>query len=170
MGMIVNSGDRKEFVLAPAGLHQAVCCDYVDLGILEVTWMGQIKKQPKIRVVWQLDEDMEDGKPFIVQKRYTAKLFEKATLRKELESWRGRPFTDAELDGFDLDNIIGANCQLNIQHVTKDGKTYANVVSVVPLGKNMQKLTVRDYVRVQDRPGYKEPEEVPQLSAEDIPF
>jgi hypothetical protein len=114
---------------------------------------------------------MDDGRPFIVQKRYTASLNEKATLRKELESWRGRPFTQEELDAFDLDKLIGANCQLNIQHVTKEGKLYANVVSIVPLGKNMPKMESNDYVRVQDRPdSEREPENHEPLTADDIPF
>ena len=43
---------------------------------------------------------MPDGKPFLVRRRYTASLHEKSALRKDLESWRGRAFTNVELDGF----------------------------------------------------------------------
>ncbi len=169
--IMVSQGESRQFTPAPAGLHQAVCVDVIDMGILEVTYMNKTKKQPKVRVAWQIDEQMEDGKPFLVQKRYTASLYEKATLRKELESWRGRPFTTEELDAFDLEKLIGANCQLNIQHVTKEGKLYANVVSIVPLGKNMPKMVAKDYVRVQDRPeSEREPETHEPLTADDIPF
>jgi hypothetical protein len=64
----------------------------------------------------------------------------KATLRGILESWRGRPFTNDELGGFDLKNIIGANCLLNIVH--KPGKAdpsriYARIQGVMPLTKGM---------------------------------
>jgi hypothetical protein len=171
MSIVVSAGESRTFAPAPAGLHQACCVDVVDMGLLEVTYSGKTKKQWKIRVVWQIDESMDDGRPFIVQKRYTASLNEKATLRKELESWRGRPFTQEELDAFDLDKLIGANCQLNIQHVTKEGKLYANVVSIVPLGKNMPKMESNDYVRVQDRPdSEREPENHEPLTADDIPF
>lgn len=170
MGIIVSAGESRTFAPAPAGLHQAVCVDTVDMGLLEVTYSGKTKKQWKVRVVWQIDEDMDDGRPFIVQKRYTASLNEKSTLRKELESWRGRPFTQEELDAFDLDKILGVNCQLNIQHVTKDGKLYANVVSIVPLGKNMPKIEARNYVRVQDRPVAEREVESHEITAEDIPF
>jgi hypothetical protein len=175
MPIIATAGDSKTFAPAPAGLHQGVCVDVVDMGVLEVTYAGQTKKQHKVRLVWQLDENMEDGKPFIVQKRYTLSLHEKAALRKELESWRGKAFTREEEMGFDLERLIGVNCFLNVVHVTKEGKTYANVASVVPLKKGLPTISVKDYIRVKDR----EPEDAAQSNAhemvsnltdDDIPF
>lgn len=170
MAIYVSAGESRSFTPAPAGLHQAVCVDIVDMGVLEVTYGGKTKKQRKIRLVWQIEETMEDGRPFIVQKRYTASLHEKATLRKELESWRGKPFTDEELAAFDMERLLGVNCQLNIQHAIKGGETYANVVSIVPLGKNMPKMAARDYIRVQDREGYTAPDDSEPLDASDIAF
>lgn len=168
--IIATAGASDKFEPAPAGLHQGVCVDVVDMGVLEVTYAGLTKKQRKVRIVWQIDELMESGKPFIVQKRYTLSLHEKATLRKELESWRGRPFTPEELAGFDLEEkLIGANAQVNIQHAVKDGTTYANVVSIVPLGRGMTKMNTNGYVRVKDRTEVQPPE-TPELTAEDVPF
>jgi hypothetical protein len=56
-----------------------------------------------------------------------------------LESWRGRPFTQEELNGFSLENVLGAPCMLSVVHKpSKDGtKMYANVGSVVALPKGM---------------------------------
>lgn len=134
---------------APPGLHQGVCVDVVDMGILEVTYKGETKKQHKVRIIWQLDETDDAGKRFIVQKRYTSSLHEKSNLRKELESWRGRPFNEEELRGFDLEKLLGANAQINVQR-SADGQ-YANVVSIVPLGKGMTRMAPSLYVRVRDR-------------------
>jgi hypothetical protein len=133
------------------------------------------KQQHKVRIVWQLEDMMADGKPFLIQKRYTLSLHEKANLRKDLESWRGRSFTPEELIKFDVETIIGKNAQLNIQHITKDGKTYANVVSIVPLGKTMQKIEPMGYVRVQDRPENQAhaddgPHDDAPVIDDDIPF
>ncbi len=169
MSIMVSAGEARTFTPAPSGLHQAVCVDVIDMGVLEVTYGGKTKKQRKIRLAWQIDEEMEDGKPFLVQKRYTASLHEKSTLRKELESWRGKPFTDEELAAFDMERLLGVNCQLNIQHAVKAGETYANVVSIVPLGKNMPKIAARDYVRMQDREGYVV-QSHDELTADDISF
>jgi hypothetical protein len=45
---------------------------------------------------------------YIVQKRYTLSSHKKSTLRRDLEAWRGRPFTDSQADDFDIDMLIGA--------------------------------------------------------------
>ena len=64
--------------------------------------------------------------------------FSKASLRKDLESWRGQPFTKEELKGFDLKNILGASCQLQVVHNVSDGKTYANIAAVMGLPKGVK--------------------------------
>lgn len=151
MAIIAKAGDGGNFQPAPAGVHQAVCVDVVDLGILEVTYKGETKKQHKVNVAWQISEDREDGKPFLVFKRYTLSLHEKAGLRKDLEAWRGRKFTRDEEMGFDVESIIGANCLLNVTHNNVNDKTYANVASIMPLHKNMPTMNARDYVRKVDR-------------------
>ena len=152
MAIVATGGDSKAFAPAPAGLHQGVCVDVVDMGILEVTFGGKTKKQHKVRLVWQIDEMRDDGKRFILQKRYTLSLHEKANLRKELESWRGRRFTDDELKGFDLEKLIGVNAFINVVHAENQGNTYANVASLVPLKKGMPAMAVQDYIRIKDRP------------------
>ena len=43
-------------------------------------------------------EKMDSGEPFLVWKRYTLSLGDKATLRAHLEAWRGRKFTADELE------------------------------------------------------------------------
>jgi hypothetical protein len=151
MPIMASVGSGRQFKPAPAGVHQAVCVDVVDLGLLEVTYAGKTKKQHKIRIVWQIEELMDDMRPFIVQKRYTLSLSEKANLRKDLESWRGRAFTEAELEAFDVETVLGANCLLNVMRVDKEGESYANITAVMPIKKGMPKLTIRDYVRVVDR-------------------
>jgi hypothetical protein len=162
-------GDNgTNFQPAPAGVHQAVCVDVVDLGVLDVAWQGQTKKQHKVNVAWQINEDRDDGKPYLVFKRYTLSLSEKANLRKDLESWRGRKFSREEEMGFDVENIIGKNCLLNITHKDVGDRTYANVVSIMPLAKGMVAMNARDYVRKQDR--VADTAEQPSADHDDAPM
>lgn len=176
MAIIATAGDSKNYTPAPAGVHQAVCVDVIDKGILEVTYGGKTKKQHKVSIAWQIDELRDDGKRFLVHKRYTLSLNEKATLRKDLESWRGRPFNRDEEMGFDVEMVIGANCLLNVQHNVKADATYANVVAVMPLAKGMQKMSAKDYIREQDRDPNDTGDAFPDgtqgegLTADDIPF
>jgi len=157
------------FIPCPAGLHHAVCVDVVDLGDLKVNYGGKEKIQHKVRLVWQTDELMPDGKPYIVQKRYTLSLNEKATLRKDLESWRSKAFTVDELNGFDLELLLCVNCQLNVIQETRDGSTYGNVTSIVPPPKGVQKLVSHGYLRVKDRTDKPEDDDQ-RITDDDVPF
>lgn len=147
---ILARDNRKEFTPAPEGLHQAVCVDVVDLGLLQTPWGDK----HKIELRWQIEATRDDGKRHVVHQRYSLSLNEKATLRHHLEAWRGKKFTKQELDGFDLEKLIGVNGQLQVVHnITDQGGVFANVQACVPLGKGMVKLLPQDYVRQADRAG-----------------
>lgn len=170
-----GSNGSGDFQPCPAGVHQGVCVDVIDMGPLKVTWKGVEKQQHKIRVVWQVSDRMDTGKPFIVQKRYTLSLHEKAHLRHDLESWRGRPFSDEESAGFDVERLIGVNAMLNVTHVKKGDATYANVVAIMPLMRNVPKIDAESYTRHVDRDPKAAPldqGDPPDISPEldDIPF
>ena len=160
------------FVPAPAGTHCSVCVDVIDHGMLEVTYQGKTQAKHKITIAWQIAEDMENGKPFLVRRRYTCSLHEKAALRGDLESWRGRAFTDQELEAFDLESLLSVGCLINVIHETRNGSTYANVASVMRLPKNMSAPLPRDYVRVQDRPAAQSDgsEDGLGITDDDVPF
>jgi hypothetical protein len=176
MGVVVTAGSGKQYPLCPVGVVQGVGCDIIDLGMVATQFDGKPTTKHKVVLCWQVAEvDPETGKPFVVSKRYTASLYEMANLTKDLEGWRGRPFTAEEKRGFDLDNVLGVNGLLNIVHNQgKDGKTYANVAGVMPLPRNMPKLAVRDYIRVKDRQQEPGPDVQPNgefhASDEDVPF
>ncbi len=148
---IMARESSSNFVPAPEGTWSAVCVDVVDLGVLEVAFGGKNKKQHKIRIIWQIEEVMKDNKPYTAQRRYTLSLHEKSSLRKDLESWRGRKFTQQELQGFDVETVIGIPCMLNIIHEEKNGGAFANVASIMRLPKGLEPVKARDYIRVIDR-------------------
>lgn len=133
---------NKEYELAPAGNHLAICFQMVDLG--EQYNPKYDSWQRKVQVGWELpNELMTDGRPFMVSSRYTMSLNEKALLRRDLESWRGRPFTAEEEAGFDLKNVVGKPCMVNVVHNPVGERTYANIKSVAAIPKGM---TVPDQV------------------------
>ncbi len=173
---IIAKASGGNFVPAPAGTWAAVCCDVVDLGMLEVNFGGKKSTKHKIQVIWQISELRNDNKPHQARKRYTLSLHEKAALRKDLESWRGRKFTAQELEGFDVESVLSVPCMLNIIHEEKEGQTYSNVTAVMRLPKGLDAPSIRDYVRVIDRkPADAEPEGEPAdwnhgITDEDVPF
>ena len=130
----VESGSG--FERCPEGNHLAVCYEVIDLGTQESTFEGETKRQRKIWIGWETaSEQMEDGRPFVIGRRYTLSSHEKSTLRKDLESWRGKKFTDEDIAKFDIKALIGCACFLNVVHSVKGDRTYANITTVAALPK-----------------------------------
>lgn len=137
---VLPKPDDKNFTPVPPGNHVAVCYRVIDLGTQRTEYLGQEKRQHKLLISWEIpDEKMDDGRPFTIGQRFTWSMSEKANLRRVLESWRGRAFTEDDFgaNGFDIKNVIGVGCMLNVVHETKAGKTYANIASVAKLPKGM---------------------------------
>lgn len=137
---VQNNGDN--FERCPAGMHLARCYRVIDLGTQKSEYMGEIKYQHKLMIGWEIhgtDDNgkpltMADGRPFAIFKNYTFSWSEKANLRLDLQAWRGRPFSAEEMRRFDLKNILGAWCMLNvIERQGKNGNMYANVNGVTPV-------------------------------------
>lgn len=145
--MYVPEPKGGDFEIAPAGTHVATCFRFIDLGTQMVDYQGESKTQRKVLLSWELsNEKLANGEfagqPFTMGKKYTWSMSEKATLRKDLESWRSRAFVDADFKGdkrFNIRNVVGAPCLLSISHDERDGKTYANIKAITSLPKGMAK-------------------------------
>ena len=144
MGLIVKD-NKKSFDPVPEGMHQAICYRYYDLGTQYLERFG--KKTRKVLLSFEIPserilvkEDTETvNLPRSISKEYSLSLHKKSTLRKDLGSWRGKLFTESELEGFDLENILGVNCVLQIVHVKREDNTYANIANILPLIPEMTK-------------------------------
>lgn len=162
---------ESQFTPAPEGLLHVVCVDVVDLGLVDTGW----GEKPQVRIVWQTDRVDERGRPFQLRRQYTNSLHEKSNLRRDLEMWRGRKFTQDELKGFDLEKLIGINAQIQVIHNVKDeGRVYADIQAIIPLGAKMPRIAPRDYVRQKDKPaadGARRPaSDDADLDHDEIPF
>lgn len=135
--------ETKTFPLVPAGMYQAVCFDFWDIGMQEVEHNGKKVKRHKGYLAWELNkriasDDESNGKRFWVKKKYTLSLDPRSTLAAHLSSWLGKTFTKEErAAGFDTESVIGANCFINVSHIDYNGKTYAMVSTVNPLPEGM---------------------------------
>lgn len=135
MGFIVKAG--VDFTPIEPGMYAAVCIGVIDLGTQHSEKYG-----PSSKVLLQFEIPEEkviiEGveQPRTLSKIYTASLGKKANLRRDLDSWRGRAFTKEELNGWDLTNVLGAPCMLNIVHQERGDRVYANIANISPLPKN----------------------------------
>jgi len=140
--------DKSNFESVPSGMHLARCYRIIDLGTQKSEYMGQVKYLHKIMLGWEIhgtNDDgtplkMRDGRPFAIFKNYTLSWSEKATLRGDLQSWRGKPFTQEEMRRFDLKTVLNAWCMLNvIERAGQDGNMYVNVSGVTPVPSMIKK-------------------------------
>ena len=146
MSLTVNATEGTGIQPIAEGTYLAICNMLVDLGLqFNETYKNSSRK---VLIGWEIpDETYEyDGETHrkTLSKRYTASLSERATLRQDLAAWRGRDFTQEELAAFDLRNIVGVSCLINVIHKESNGKTYANISSIMALPKGMKKATLNE--------------------------
>lgn len=155
MSFVVEASGSREFKIVPAGTHLARLYRIIDLGTQTTNFQGETKMQRKVMFAWEIhgEDDSgepmvtEDGKPMAIFKNYTLSWNEAATLRKDLQAWRGTPWTDKEAARFDLKNVLGQWCMLNIIHRPgqSDGKLFANVAGISPVPGFVKKQGLPEY-------------------------
>jgi hypothetical protein len=144
---IKASGGGGDFEKVPAGAHFAICDKVVYLGMQRTTFDGREKILPKVWLGFQIPdiqhEYEKDGKklsgPAVIGRKFTLNIGDNSNLGPFLKNWRGRAFTDDEVNnGYDVEKLAGKPCQLGVIHEkSKDGgKTYANITSAGALMKD----------------------------------
>jgi hypothetical protein len=146
MAITAKKSETFERELIEAGNYVARCYRMVEIGTVEEEFLGVKKQMHKVRIGWELPTELktfnpEKGEqPCVIDKEYTLSLADKANLRKDLQSWRGKAFSDDEAEAFDITKLLGVPCMLNIIHVQgkKDPtKTYQAIGSVSPMPKGL---------------------------------
>ena len=130
---IIAKSAETSYPKVPIGVHKARCVKVIDLGTQKQEYAGEISWKRQILVIWELPEELNNDQPMTISKFYTLSLHEKANLGMDLTSWRGRPFTETEKQGFDVTKLIGVTCQVNVMH-KDNGKE--DISSIMPLGKD----------------------------------
>lgn len=165
MSFVVESGGN--FERCPTGNILGRCYRIIDLGTQKSEYMGQVKYLHKIMLGWEVfpsDDDgkvsyMNDGRPFSIFKNYTLSWSDKANLRLDLQSWRGKPFSQEELRRFDLNNVMSKWCQLNIiERQGQNGNTYSNVDSIAPVPTAQKQVGFPDAVNNNELFNLQEPD------------
>jgi hypothetical protein len=76
-------------------------------------------------------------KPIAISEFYTLSLNEKANLRHMLEGWRSKSFSTSELMGFDIKQILGKPCLINV--IEKNDRS--RVGAVMPANDEAKSFT-----------------------------
>jgi hypothetical protein len=143
--------EASSFTPAPEGQFVAVCVDFVNLGDAVEQYMDNPPRVvPKGALVFQLDEVNDDtGKRYEPSVEKTLTFGEKAGLRKFLEQWRGKAYTQEEArKGAPLHKLVGQCAVVTVEHKTSAaGRVYARISNITPLLKGVAKIEPESYVR-----------------------
>ncbi len=139
--LLLPTNPGGDFPTLRAGSYLAVCDMVIFLGLQEGSGAFPRSKVqlyvrfevPSQRAKWEKDGRQYD-QPAVIGKFYTASMNTKATLRKHLESWRGRQFTEAEAAAFDVAGILGRACMISVtQTPGENGKVYSDLAGVAAI-------------------------------------
>lgn len=172
MAMIARDNAGASIEKLENGVYTAISSMMIDLGKQTSEKFG--KTQRKFMMIWTiLGEEIEiNGQklPRTISKEYGYSLGEKSNLRKDLQAWRGVPFTAEELQGFNLLNILNKPCQLQIIKEEKNGSTYNNISSIMslPKGTTVELLKDTSYFDLEDVETWKNYEKIPGWIQEKI--
>ena len=84
MSLVLESRVGGDFKPHVEGIHPAICVDVIDLGLEETDFQGQHRVVNKVRLSFETEQKNEDGKNFIISKKFTASLTRKPSWRS---SW-----------------------------------------------------------------------------------
>lgn len=130
----------QEFEPLAEDFYNARCFAVVDVGVVDYfeskkeliyfgfefpTEMVMLGKSLEPKILWT--------------QSYTATLDKRSNLRRMLETWRGKAFTQEELKGFHLQNVLGAPCYVNVIQVPgKDGSVRNRIAGLAKLPKGVK--------------------------------
>lgn len=146
MGLVAKEGGGGNFMPVQPGTHLARCYRIVDLGTQKTEYLGTVKHLPKVMLQFEVHGEDDAGQPMVtskgepmtISKNFTLSLAEKATLRRDLQSWRGRDFTADELRGFELKNVLGQWAMIAVSKTENNGNEYTNIVNINAIPKQIK--------------------------------
>lgn len=140
MSMIAKENGGTSIPNLTDGVYTAISSMMIDLGVQRNEKFN--KEDRKFILIWNVvGETVKIGDaelPRTISKEYGYSLHEKSNLRKDLEAWRGQAFTEEELRGFYLSNIMNKGCQLQIINKENNGKSFNNIAGIMALAKGME--------------------------------
>lgn len=135
-------GSRAKPAIPPVepGTYFAVCIGAVDLGEQETTYNNKTRYTNQLQIIFELPSELIeiDGEeqPRQLSRRFAVSLSTKSNLRKFIETWYGKKFTDDAIREFDTRELLGKPAMLSVV-LSEDGN-YANIASAAALPKGME--------------------------------
>lgn len=145
MAIIISSAATKQFKPVPSGMYLARCYRMIEMG----TQTDQYGSKQKIMLQFEIHGEDDEGMPLVmdtgapmsISKKYTATMFEKGTLSKDLEAWRGSSFTAEERAKFDIERVLGAWAMISVaKKIADSGDEITYIANINPVPAAVKKV------------------------------
>lgn len=140
---ITAKGSKSNFLPHPEGQFLAQCVDTIDMGEKVEQYQGQPPKiVHKCVLMFRTGEkNPETGHPIDIGKEFTVSMGDKANLRKALEQWRGKKYSEKDItEGVPLHKLTGQWALITVEHkLSGGGNTYGNINAIVGVPAQMKK-------------------------------
>ena len=148
---ITAKDDGQKYLPHPEGQFPAVCVDVIDLGEVIKTYADTpaYLAQEVAVVFWTGRMNEEAGTMHEATARMTVSMGRKANLRKFLEDWRGRSYSDDEAEaGVPLHKLVNQSALVTVeQKKSGSGRTYAKIQSITRLPNGLEPPALPEYTR-----------------------
>jgi len=135
--MKLTATEGSDFEAAPSGIWPARLIWLIDLGIQDTPF----GTKPQLFMNFEL---VANGTHHTIGKFYTASLNEKATLAKDLGSWRNKTIKPGE--ELDLSKLLGLFCQLQVLENDKGRQSIKAILPKSAMFESLEPLlTEKDY-------------------------
>lgn len=132
--MPLNYSTSVNYKPCPANTYPAACVWAIELG-LQPGYQGGPDKAQLYLAFEIVGTERDDGRPFLLGKRFTVTLFDKGNLYPVVDTLLGKVPTASE---FNPRNLLGKTCLAEVKHRTRaDGSNTAVIESVVTLPHGM---------------------------------
>lgn len=137
------------FEIIQEGVYDVVLVGVINIGTVKEFFNGKEKFLNKIALLFEfLDLEDEKGRRTMCQD-YTASFAPQSTLRKLLEKWREKPYTDEELKTFDISKLVGQRASLYIENsLKKDGSGKYAIIDKIKKKRdsNVQEPNIEPFI------------------------
>lgn len=155
---VTATAKPNTFISHPEGQYAARCVDVINFGEKVETYPGKPERLvPKVGIVFRTGETNPETREYIdVMREFTVSMYETASLRAFLEAWRGKTYTEGEVEeGAPLHKLHGVPSLLTIEHKkSAKGRTYSNIKAISGLPKQM--AAAAPSIEGYERPEYLE--------------
>jgi hypothetical protein len=168
---LIVKQETREYEKIKPGLINAICVGVWNIGKQKIEFQGEVKFKTQVIIGFEVQQrHSEKDEPMLQLSKFNMSLHEKSKLGPMIESWFSKKLTDSERYNYDLKQIIGKKCTLNLI----ENGNYINIATILPpqesnklVSEDVLKGELPNFVKTMREKAVKEDEQ-PSVNVDEI--